>query len=352
MRQGYRPGSQQGLTQRAPVPKRTPIEFEGQRPSFQKQQDACGVTKPEPFGRQGMAYLVMCLTPLFFSSNLIFGRHISTDVAPFTLAFIRWTSVALILAPFILRERAQIQRLLRQAPLLLLVLGFLGMWICGAIVYLGLQYTTATNATLIYTASPVMIVALEAIFGGRRIGRREAVGITIAIAGVGVIILKGSLTVLLTLSFNVGDLLLAAAAISWSVYSVLYRNRKLSDVSSPALFGVIAAAGAITLFPFVLFEIAAGAEIPLTAEAWLNIAGIILCASLLAFSGYQFGLRVLGPSVTGVFMYLLPPYGVFLAVVFLGEAFLPYHQVGIALVMAGVILATLPVSAFARKPAE
>ncbi len=308
--------------------------------------------KPDPLGRPGIAYVVMCLTPLFFSSNLIFGRHISADIAPFTLAFIRWTSVALILSPFFLRERASVQNVLRQAPLLLLVLGFLGMWICGAIVYLGLRHTTATNATLIYTASPVMIVALEAMFGGRRIGAREAAGITIAIAGVGVIILKGSLAVLFALSFNLGDLLLAAAALSWSIYSVLYRNRKLSDVSSPALFGLIAAAGAILLFPFMLFEIAAGATIPLTAEAWLNIAGIIVCASLLAFSGYQYGLRDLGPSVTGVFMYLLPPYGVFLAVTFLGEAFLTYHRVGIALVMAGVILATLPVSGFSRKPAE
>lgn len=310
------------------------------------------MTKPDPIGRQGIAYVVMCLTPLFFSSNLIFGRHISADIAPFTLAFVRWTSVALILSPFLLHERANVREVLRRSPVLLLVLGFLGMWICGAIVYLGLQHTTATNATLIYTASPVIIVALEAMFSGRRIGAREAVGITIAIAGVGVIILKGSLEVLIALSFNFGDLLLAAAALSWSVYSVLYRNPKISNVSSPALFALIAAAGSITLLPFMLFEVSAGATIPLTAEAWLNIAGIILCASLLAFSGYQFGLRILGPSVTGVFMYLLPPYGVFLAVTFLGEAFLPYHWVGIALVMAGVILATFPVSIFSRHPVE
>ncbi len=307
------------------------------------------MTKPDPLGRLGVAYIVMCLTPLFFSSNLIFGRYVSADVAPFTLAFIRWASVALILSPFIMREWADVLGILKRAPWLLLVLGILGMWICGAIVYLGLRYTTATNATLIYTASPVMIVALEALFSGRRIGAREAVGIFVAIAGVGVIILKGSLAALFALSFNLGDLLLAGAALSWAIYSVLFRNRHLSGISTLALFGLISAAGAGTLLPFMLFEIAVGAAMPVTVQSWLNIGGIIMFASLLAFSGYQFGLRALGPSVTGVFMYLLPPYGVFLAVTFLGEAFLPYHKAGIALVMAGVILATLPVSGFVRK---
>lgn len=307
------------------------------------------MTTPDTTGRLGVAYIVMFLTPLFFSSNLIFGRFISAEVAPFTLAFVRWASVALILSPFIMRERPAVGEVLRRAPWHLLVLGFLGMWVCGAIVYLGLRYTTATNATLIYTASPVMIVAMEALFAGRRIGARQAVGIVVAISGVGVIILKADLAALAALEFNLGDLMLAGAAVAWSLYSVLFRNRRLSGVSGPTLFGMIATAGAITLLPFTAIEYATGAAMPVTIEAWLNIAGIVLCASVLAFSGYQYGLRRLGPSVTGVFMYLLPPYGVFLAVTFLGEAFLLYHKVGIALVMAGVILATLPGSLFRGK---
>ena len=51
-------------------------------------------------------YLVMLVTPLFFSSNLIFGRLAIPEVAPFTLAFIRWTAAALILAPWVMREWA------------------------------------------------------------------------------------------------------------------------------------------------------------------------------------------------------------------------------------------------------
>jgi hypothetical protein len=35
-------------------------------------------------------WLIMVLAPLFFASNLVYGRGIGTSVAPFTLAFVRW----------------------------------------------------------------------------------------------------------------------------------------------------------------------------------------------------------------------------------------------------------------------
>ncbi len=49
-----------------------------------------------------------------------------------------------------------------------------------------------------------------------------------------------------------------------------------------------------------------------------SVAGINVFASLLAFSGYQYGVRHLGAPMTGMFMYMLPVYGVGLSVIFLG----------------------------------
>jgi drug/metabolite transporter (DMT)-like permease len=300
-------------------------------------------------GRTGIAVLAMVVTPLFFSTNLVYGRHVIADVAPFTLAFIRWFCVALALAPFLWRERAAAASVMRGNAGLVLILGVLGMWICGAVVYVALKVTTATNGTLIYTTSPVMIIVIEALFSGRRIGWREGLGSLIAFYGILAIVLKGDLTALLSLDFNMGDLLFVGCALSWAVYSILYRSPRLAKLSNLALFSLVAGAGAVTLAPFALFELATGRPMPVTSGAWIDIDGIVVFASLLAFSGYQFGTRVLGASVAGIFMYLLPPYGVFLAVTFLGESFEPYHEAGIALVMGGVILATFPAKWLRRK---
>ena len=173
--------------------------------------------------------------------------------------------------------------------------------------------------------------------------------IGIAFAGVAVIVLKGDLATLATLTFNPGDILFILAAIAWAIYSVLMRRDEFKAVGNIASLGIVAAFGALCLAPFALVEFASGAAMPVTLTAWGSIAGIVLFASLIAFGGFQFGVRVLGPSLAAVFMYLLPPYGVTRAVLLLGESFRPFHAAGIVMVMGGIILATFPARWLAGK---
>ena len=286
--------------------------------------------------------VVMLLTPLFFSSNLIFGRSTIPEVAPFTLAFLRWTASALILSPFLWMERDRVRTYVTGHPVHWLVLGFLGMWICGAGVYYALQFTTATNGTLIYTTSPLMIIILERLFFGRPTSWRELAGILIGFLGVAIIVLKGSLTGLAGTSFNMGDLMFIFAALSWAGYSVLLKGRRTAGMPVSALFAVVTLSGSLLLAPFALWEFLTGAMMPQTLTAWGGIAGIVVFSSLLAFSGYQYGVARLGASTASVFMYLLPPYGVGLAVLVLGEPFEMHHAIGIITVLAGLVLATAP----------
>lgn len=297
---------------------------------------------------KSLALAVMLVSPLFFATNLVFGRAVVGSVAPFTLAFTRWLLVALILLPAMLGQRSVIASVFSSHRRLVFLLSFLGMWLCGGVVYLGLENTTATNATLIYATSPVFIILIEAMFAGRHIRWREAAGSALALVGVSVIVLRGDLNALLSMSFNRGDLLILTAAIAWAGYSILYRSPGLSVLPNVALLGLVAATGAILLLPFAVYEYLVGGPMPLTGYAWINISGIVIFSSLLAFSTFQFGLRELGASLAGVFMYLLPAYGVLLARIVLGEAMHAYHLTGIAMIMGGVILATLPPRYFAR----
>ncbi len=293
-------------------------------------------------------FVVLALMPLFFSSNIIFGRDVVELVEPWTLAFIRWFTCTLILIPFVAPVIAEHIVVLRQNWKRLLLLGFLGMWICGALVYLALKYTSATNGTLIYTSSPALIIFLEWMFKGRKVGGRELSGIAIAMTGVAVIIFRGSLNTMMSLEFNIGDLLFLLSAISWSIYSVLIKTPGLDRVPTVALFVVIAFMGAITLAPFTIVEIVYRDTFPTSLVSWLNIGGIILFASLIAFNAFQHGVKVAGSSIAGIFMYLLPVYGVGMAVFYLGEIFQPYHLAGILLVGGGIILATLPATIINR----
>ncbi len=298
-----------------------------------------------PPADRNLPYLVMVFSPLFFSTNLVFGRFLAGEISPFLLATIRWGSVALVLSPFIFRRLPAVAALVRSQWRLLAILGILGMGVCGGGIYFALHYTTATNATLIYTASPVLILLIERAFFGRRSNLREIVGIGAAFLGVVVIVVRGSLDALLSLSLNIGDVIVFAAAVSWAAYSILYRAEHLRMMNNMTLLGLVAMFGALANLPFAIGEIAKGDALPTSLNSWMAVGGVVLFPSLLAYSTYQYGIRTLGAALTGVFMYLLPPYGVFLAVLTLGENFKLFHLLGIALVMSGVVLATFPSAA-------
>ena len=296
-----------------------------------------------------MPYMVMLVTPLFFSTNIIFGRFVADETDPFVLATVRWSAVALILLPFaFLRSRTTIITVVKSHWRLLLLLGFLGMGICGGGVYWGLQMTTATNATLIYSTAPILIIFLERLFKGRTIVGREVFGAILAFFGVGWIVLGGDVGRLATFSLNPGDLLIAFAALSWAGYSILYRDEGLSKLDNISLFAVVAVFGALANLPFAAADLARGTGLPETQAAWWAVGGIIVIASLVAFSGFQYGVRALGASLAGLFMYLMTPFGVALAVIFLGERLELFHVIGIVAVMVGVGAATFPAQIASR----
>jgi drug/metabolite transporter (DMT)-like permease len=286
------------------------------------------------------AYVILTLMPLFFVSNVILGRVAVQSVEPWTLAFLRWSLSALIVLPFASADIREHARAFLAEWRLLLLLGVLGMGVCGGGVYLSLRYTTATNGTLIYAGFPAIVVLLDALLRREMLPLGRALGVVTALAGVFVIVLEGDVARLADLHFNPGDIGFVVAAIAWAIYSLLLKRRALQGLPTFATFFAIAAAGTLTLMPFMLWEVAELGAFPRDLPAWTSIAAIVVVSSVLPFSAFQYGVKVVGPAVASVFMYLLPPYGVALAWLFLGEAFRPYHALGLGLVVSGIVLAT------------
>jgi drug/metabolite transporter (DMT)-like permease len=289
----------------------------------------------------GLAFLVMLLTPLAFSSNAVFGRAAVQSVEPFTLGFLRWSAVALILLPFCWRQLRDHWPSLKANWRLVLLMGFLGQWICGAIFYLALTFTTAANGILIYSSVPAIIIVIERLFLGRALIPRQVTGIFIAMFGIGYIMVRGSLEELLAFRFNPGDAIVLITSLSWALYSIFLRKPVFQNMGNAAVLNIVSCAGALLLAPVAVFEMVWLGSFPTSGEAWSSIAGIVFVASLIAFLGYQFGVRRLGAAVASIFMYLLPIYGVLLAWLFLNETIHLFHLVGTVLVLGGVALASL-----------
>ena len=295
------------------------------------------------------AYLLMAVCPFLLASNIIVGAAAVHTIEPFTLTFLRWGIASALVLPFAWSSLYENRKALLSDWKLILVTAFMGMGFSGSGVYMALKHTSATNGTLIYSSCPIIIILLEWIFRGRKISLREAIGIALGFTGVLLIVCKGHLETLMAIEFSSGDLLFVAAATSWAVYTVLSKKKLFQSLSTIGMFTIVGLVGAAIQIPFMIWELANFDTLPTSTDQWLSVAGLVFSASIGALLAYQYMIRVLGPATAGLVMYLMPPFGIFMAVMFLGEDFRIYHLVGFILVMSGVVLATFPMSLLKKQ---
>ncbi len=137
-------------------------------------------------------YLLLTLTTLFWSGNMVVGRAIRADVPPLTLAFWRWAIAFALTLPFALPHlRAQWPLLKRGWPAVVL-LGLLGVGGYNTFAYIALQHTAATNAVLLNSFIPIATIALSWAFLNKRLRGSEWLGVLISLSGVILIVARGT----------------------------------------------------------------------------------------------------------------------------------------------------------------
>ncbi|MCK9382041.1 MAG: DMT family transporter [Sulfuritalea sp.] len=283
-------------------------------------------------------YLLLTLANLFWAGNWIISRAFRGELPPVALSFWRWVVALLCLLPLALPHLRRDWPQLRAAWPWLLLYGALGTGGYNVLVYGGLQYTTAINGTLLNSFVPIMIVLISWLLLGKRLHGREAAGILVSFIGVLGIVAHGELQRLRELTLNVGDLWILASVLAWSAYTLLLARRPL--VHPLSFVTAISVTGLIFLLPLYFWEMAQGRHITPTPGA---IAGIVYTGVFPAFLGYILwnrGVAEVGPARAGLFMHLIPAFGIVLSMIFLGEKPAPYHAVGIGLIFAGIWLNT------------
>lgn len=294
-----------------------------------------------PWRRLDNPWLLLVLTALFWSGNWVVGRGFRGDVPPVALAFWRWIIALACTLPLAWPQRAQAWPALRAHWRILGALALLGITGYNTLAYFGLQYTTATNGVLLNSFIPIVIIGLACVFLGRRLRWLEALGVSVSLAGVTVIVAHGELARLASLTFNPGDLWIMVSVFVWAAYTLLLQRRP-AGLDPMLLLALLTALGIVGLAPFYVWELAQGRFIHAT---WPALGGIAYCGVLPAFLGYVFWNRAVaqvGPAPAGLFIHLMPVATPLLSALFLGEAPQAYHFAGMALIIGGIFVSTRP----------
>ena len=286
-----------------------------------------------------MPYLLLILTTLFWSGNFVISRGMHAALPPVALSFWRWALACLILCLFGLHHLLAQRRLAQSHGRFLLIQALLGVAGFNTFIYWAMQSTTAINAALINSATPILIVIISWLRFRERLAWPQALGVLLSLSGVLFIISGGNLTALLQLRAGFGDLLVVIASCLWASYSVNLKNYP-PGLHPLAYQTAIALIGLAVLLPLYLAEIASGKTFEVTVATVATIAYVAIFASVLAFIFWNRAVTALGANIAGPFIHLMPVFSTILAVLFLGEALVKVQIIAIFMIFGGILLAT------------
>jgi drug/metabolite transporter (DMT)-like permease len=285
-------------------------------------------------------WLVAALPPLFWAGNFVLARALHADIPPIALSFWRWAMALLVLLPFAWPGLRRQWGLLRCHWPLLSLLALLGVSNYNTFAYLGLQDTSATNAVLLSSATPVLIVALSFLLLRQAVSPSQCLGILLSLTGVVVIATEGRPQLLADMTLNRGDIWILAAGLDWALYSVCLRWRP-TELEPLTFLAAIMGIGLIPLTGLYAWDLAQGNRFVISPTNLAAIGYVAVFPSVLAYIFWNRAIQEMGANRTGQYIHLMPAFGALLATLLLGERLLWFHAAGAGLIAIGILLATL-----------
>jgi drug/metabolite transporter (DMT)-like permease len=288
--------------------------------------------------KRSIAHIALIFTNIFFAINLSAVKHLTNTqlVKPFGLNIVRiGVTVLLFWAMYLLRPvNSKIQKADR---LRLFLCAASGIAVNQLFFIKGLSLTYPIHAALLLLITPILIVFIAAWILKERFGFFKMAGLALGISGALVLVLAKESSgngdnVLL------GDLFIIINAISYTVYFIMVKPLMVKYNAVIVLRWVFTI-GLILVLPFGWVEFT---EIPwrqYTAVDFTSMGLIVIAGTFLAYLFNLYGIKMLGPSVAGFYIYTQPVFAACIAMFFLHEHLALYKIIAALLIFGGVYLA-------------
>jgi drug/metabolite transporter (DMT)-like permease len=281
-----------------------------------------------------VAELAVLLVMLTWGANVVAVKTVIREVPPVLFAFVRFGSAFLVLLA-VLKWREGSIGLPRRDIVPLALLGLAGFGLYQDLWATALSNTTASNSALITAATPVSTMLIATAVGSDTLSRAKVIGGAIGFSGAVAVVLATH-----GIGFtgaSAGDLMTFAATVCWSCYvafgtPVLRRHSPLRTATWAIGFGClgmlpIAAWQALSFDPS---HIHAG-----------TVGLLVFCALLAAAAANVVmfeAVKVLGPTRTMLFQFLVPAFAVSLAAIVLGESIVIGQILGGSVIVLGILV--------------
>ncbi|HIQ07459.1 MAG TPA: DMT family transporter [Thiotrichaceae bacterium] len=285
--------------------------------------------------------LMMVTVALIWGGCFIAGRHLATEVAPALTAFLRFFIACIVLYFFSQPTKQQMQIIIKeQLWIRILLMGLSGVFLYNICFFYGFQDISASRGSLIVALNPAIIGLASFLFLKENLGYIRWLGIAISLVGVTIIILSKDPQ---ALSMNAeawkGDLLLLCCVASWAIYSLVAKPVITAiGATSAVLYSLIVGTLFLGLFALISQDLTLDNIQNIGLKEWSILFFLGGLGSSLAFVLYYMSINIIGATMAGVYIALVPIFGVTLGALLLNEEITLAIIIGGSAATFGVIL--------------
>ncbi|WP_206811061.1 DMT family transporter [Paradesulfitobacterium ferrireducens] len=282
------------------------------------------------------AYAFLALAAFLYAGNVIVGRLISFQIPPGALAVLRSALGLIVLVPLAWNQLVHGPRPDKLDLLRLANMGFWGIAAAYSLFLVGIQYSPANNAAIIIATNPAITNLLLAIGWHVKPTKGRVLGIATSFLGLLLVFSQGSLSHLLALKLSPSDLLLLANITSVALFNIFAQDIMVKF--SPLVTTVYSLFfGTIFLIPYGVWDAIHGVW-HLSWHMWASAFYMGVVVTGFAIFVNFIGISMVGSGKAAIFSNLNPIFTILLSVAILNEQLMPYHWIGMLLVLAGIYL--------------
>lgn len=288
-------------------------------------------------GEQTKARIAVLLGNFFFGTSVIAVKQISPMLVPaIALTAIRVGTVCLLFwLMFLLRPVKT--GFSKNDYWRLLLCGIAGITLNQTFSIKGMSLTSPIHASLLVLTTPITISLLAAWFLKEKWNVFKVMGLCLGISGGAVLVFSRDLSAHASDEQSLGDLFIILGAISYSSYIILVKPL-MAKFSALHILQWTFFFGACISVPFGWKDIAGIQWHLFSVTSWFCLSYVVIGATFFAYQLMNYGIKKLGASITGSFIYTQPFFATIASVLIFEEQINFPKILAAAMIIAGVFL--------------
>lgn len=273
----------------------------------------------------------------FFGTTVIAVKHISPAlISPLALTAIR-ISVTTFLFWSLFAARPIKMGITKKDFLLLAFCAVVGITMNQTFSMRGMSLTSPIHASLLILTTPITITFLAAWLLKESLNALKLIGLFLGISGGALLVFSRDLSSIASDQQSLGDLFVIMGALSYSTY-VISIKPLMAKYKAMHILQWVFLFGAFASVPLGWKDITKVAWSSFDGISWFCLAYIVLGATFFAYQLMNYGIRKLGASITGSYIYTQPFFATLASMIILHET-LSLPKIGAAgLIMGGVFI--------------